>query len=352
MYNNFILYILIYNIIYIILYYSIIYYNKRPVYIISNIPGGGAVKYLNDIKKHYNNNRYIYIKSKNDLNHINLQKNDILFIQHIINTDITIDDLINKPKNNCHTYLSIHDFHWLIGNNSFDDVASAYLLSDDKIINLPNYNKLQKLFSTINIIIHPSKFTYNIYNKFHSNKNFSLINHNDYYLNNNSLYVPSINNNIINIGNLSGFDEYKGKEYILNLIDKYKTYKNYNINFLIVGKNLPSYNETEYYDYVKIYNIHGLTYLNKWGETWCYSLSKALNTGLPIVYNNIGAFKERITNKPQYFKAFDTEYDDIKKIYRAFDNILDYIIENNGKYNKLYSNKEIVYNPSYDKLFN
>ena len=104
-------------------------------------------------------------------------------------------------------------------------------------------------------------------------------------------------NNEINIGNLSGFSEYKGRDYILDLIDKYKTYNNYTINFIVVGYNSPAYNETEYYEYVKKYNIHGLTYLNKWGETWCYSLTKALNTGLPIVYNNIGAFKERISNK-------------------------------------------------------
>lgn len=352
MYDNLFSYILIFNIIYIIIFYSIIYYNKRPVYIISNIPGGGAVKYLNDIKNRYNNNRYVYITSKNNLYSTTFQKNDIIFIQHIINTDITIDDLININKNNCKSYLSIHDFHWLMGNNTHNNVADAYLLPNTDIINYSNYNKLKTLFSTVNIIIHPSKFTYNIYSKFYSNSNFIIIPHNDYYVNSDSMYVPLIINNTINIGNLSSFDDVKGKEYILNLIDKYKTYKNYNINFLIVGQNLPSYNETEYYDYVKIYNIHGLTYLNKFGETWCYSLTKALNTGIPIIYNNVGAFKERITNKPQYFKAFDTESDNIQKLYRAFDNMLDYIIDNNGKYNKFYSNKEIVYNPSYDKLFN
>jgi hypothetical protein len=347
--NNIYYIIAIFNIISIYIYVNYNYIYKRNVYIVSNIPGGGAVKYLNDITNHYLDNKYIYVKSKAHLNSIIFKKNDILFIQHIIDTDISIDDLINNIK--CKTYLSIHDFHWLFGKNNYDGVASAYLLDDHEIMNSINYNKLKKLLSLINVIIYPSKFTYNIYNKFYKNTNYIIVDHNDYYINNDSLWVPLIKNNTINIGNLSSFDEYKGKEYILDLINKYKKYKNYEINFIIVGQNSPSYNETEYYDYIKKYNIHGLTYLNKWGETWCYSLTKALNTGLPIIYNNIGAFKERIIDKPQHFKAFDYENDDINKIYNSFENMLDYIIKNNGKYKNFYSNTEILYNSFYNKLF-
>lgn len=327
--------------------------NTRTVYIVSNIPGGGAVKYLTDITKHYTNNTYIYVKSKNDLNKINFNKNDILFIQHIIDTDISIDDLISIDKTNCKIYLSIHDCQWLLGINNYNNVASSYLFSDNDIMNSPNYEKLKILLASVDAIIHPSQFTYDMYSKYYSNKNFMKVLHNDYYINHNSKYIPPITNKTINIGHLSAFDEYKGREYILDLMDKYKTYNGYTINFIIANHNSPSYNEVEYYDYIKKYNIHGLTYLNKWGETWCYSLTKGLNTGLPIIYNNIGAFKERIyeKNKEQYFKAFDNEYDDIKKIYDSFEKMLDYIIKNNGKYNNFYKNSEIIYDPFYDNLF-
>ena len=276
--------------------------------------------------------------------------NDIVFIQHLINTNISIDQIIDiLSLHKCNIYLSIHDFHWL-SNDS--DPAIGYLSPEFDIKKSLNYNKIKILFSLVDIIIHPSKFTYNIYNKYYSNNNFKIIDHNDYKVNNDSIYIPPIYNNTINIGNLSGFCECKGKEYLLLLMSKYKIYKNYNINFVIIGYNSPVYNETEYYEYVKKYNIHGLTYLNKWGETWCYSLTKALNTGLPIIYNNIGAFKERITNKKQYFKAFDYENDDMLKIYNTFNNLLDYIIQNNGKYNNFYNNDIIIYNPFYDSIFN
>ena len=330
--------------------------NNKTVYIISNISAGGAVKYLNDIISNYSNNNYIYIKSKKQLNSIKLNgNNNILFIQHILHTNISINNLIKKIitiKNNCKIYLSIHDFHWIFGNNiQMKDVMNGYLLSNDEIINSPNYNKINKLFELCDIIIHPSKFTSNVFSQNFYNLNYQIQYHNDYYVNNDSLYIPLITNNEINIGNLSGFSEYKGMYNILDLIDKYKTYNNYTINFIVIEYNSPSYNETEYYRYVKKHNIHGLTYLNKWGETWCYSLTKALNTGLPIIYNNIGAFKERITNKQQYFIAYESEYDDIQKIYDSFEKMLDYIIVNNGKYNKFYKNKEIIYNPFYDSIF-
>ena len=68
--------------------------------------------------------------------------------------------------------------------------------------------------------------------------------------------------------------------------------------------------------------------MNKFGETYCYSLSKFLKSGLPIIYNNIGAFKERIPIKEYYFKVFDSEKDIIlnSTLENKFIELLDYII--------------------------
>ena len=325
--------------------------NNQNVYIISNISIGGSKKYLDNITDYYKNNNFIYVKSKNELNNIKLTNLDILFIQQIVNTDITLDDLIHKEKNNCKMYICIHDLNWLSGKNTFDNSIFNIYLYPDQITNSPNYKKISVLFLLSTNVIFPSKYVYNIYKTYFSYDNFIVSDHIDYYINNNSIYIPPIKNNIINIGNLSDFHEYKGSEYIILLMDKYKTYKNYNINYNIVKYNIPIYNETEYYDYVIKYNLHGLLYLNKWGETWSYSLTKGLNTGLPICYNNIGSFIERIPNKIQYFKAFDKENDDINKIYIAYENMLDFIINNNGLYNSFFPNTNMVYPPLYDSIF-
>jgi len=43
------------------------------------------------------------------------------------------------------------------------------------------------------------------------------------------------------------------------------------------------------------HNIHALIYLSVVPETYCYALTTGINTGLPIIYSNIPAFKERLS---------------------------------------------------------
>jgi len=95
---------------------------------------------------------------------------------------------------------------------------------------------------------------------------------------------------------------------------------------------LEPYNENELYDILKKYNVHLLLYLNKWGETYSYCLSKGLNTNLPILYTNIGSFKERIQERPQYFKVDvnDNKLPQIINILPEFYNALNFIIKNNN----------------------
>ena len=45
------------------------------------------------------------------------------------------------------------------------------------------------------------------------------------------------------------------------------------------------------------------------GETWCYSLTKALISNLPIIYNDIGAFKTRIPKNIEKYIINSTKED-------------------------------------------
>ena len=194
-----------------------------------------------------------------------------------------------------------------------------------------------------------------LYSKYFNNYNFKLVYHNDYKVNNSNIYIPIILNNTINIGFLNDYNVYKGKEKINLLANKYKVYKNYKINFYIKDVNIPAYNPSEFTDYIKKYNLHCLTLLNKWAETYCYALTLFINSGLPILYNNFGALKERIDNKPHYFKVYDneSEYNNNIKLFSVFENLLNYII-NNQNINEITNDTscEIIYNNFYDYLFN
>jgi hypothetical protein len=329
----------------------------KNVYIISNIKGGGSLKYINDIINNINyKNNFILIKNEKELTQYNFC-DSIILLQQLFYTDINLNTIINlKKTTNVQLIISIHDCYWLNNNiiKVFDNTLywhNAYLKDDIKI----NEDTIQ-LFEIADEIIFPSKFIYGIYSRYFSTNNFVLVHHNDYFLDYSTKNIPLIKNNIINIGVFHEFSIYKGKEYINYLSQKFISYKNYKINWHINGINSSKYKEIDFFNNIKSLNIHCLTALNKEGETWCYALTKFINSGLPIIYNNFGSFKERIPdNVDHYFKVYETETENDKnneKLDDVFIKLLDYIIQNNGKFNNINTNTEIIYNQHYNNLFN
>ena len=331
--------------------------NNNNCYTITGIKLGGSIKYVDDLKRNYINKNFIIVNSKEMLRSIKFKQGEIMFIQHLFFTNIDISDIIYLCKRNkLKLIISVHDWYWVNEKvlYEFDNKCeweNNYLKTNIKI-----NDKILKLFDMADEIICPSNFVYNKYLEYFKNCNLKIVYHNDCIISQDTKYIPEIKNNTINIGNLNSFSYYKGNDIIDYLKNNITTYKNYNIKFLINSINLKSYDEFEYYDIVVNENIHCLTYLNNYAETYCYSLSKGLNIGSPIIYNNIGAFIERIQKKEHYFKIKYTENDDKYKYYevlkKKFYSMLDYVIENNGKFLKYNnSNNFITYNKYYDNLF-
>jgi hypothetical protein len=327
---------------------------RKTVCIISGIKGGGTLKYIKDIINDYQDYcEILVINSKDKLNNILFFDNDIILVQQLFYTDITLDDLNNiKIKYNSKIIITIHDYYWL--NNQLVrkiDTNNAYWHYE--YLNKVTINDdLKTFFSNSDLIIHPSKFTFNEYSKYFDNFNFKIVNHNDYTINQ-TKYIPEIKNNTINIGFLLDYNIYKGKEKIDLLMKKYKKYENYNINFFIKEINIIPYNQNDFYEYIDKNNIHCLTLLNKWGETYCYALTLYLNSGLPIIYNNFGSFKERIPISDHYFKVCENEYEynNNEILLIQFENMLSYIIDNNNTFTN--EQKELNYKTKlfYDYLF-
>ncbi len=63
-------------------------------------------------------------------------------------------------------------------------------------------------------------------------------------------------------------------------------------------------------------------HLSLFEETYCYALTNSINSGLPILHNNYGVFKNRLGCIEERFIIYQ-EYNDIYYF-------LDYIIKNNG----------------------
>lgn len=307
-------------------------------FIISNIHVGGSEKYIKDLMSHYSGIKVI--KNKNELLSISFTEKDTVMIQQLFFTGISPADLINiKRKFSVRFIISIHDFCWF----SDTEYESIYLNP-----NLFVPFDVARLFSLADYVIHPSYFTKEVYERAIPHR--AIVQpHNDIVLHGNTKTIRPLQDEIV-IGVPHAFSDYKGKENVHYLIE-YTEYKGFKLKFAVAGVNVPGYTEDNYADFYK--TVHCLLHLNKWGETYCYTLTKSINSGLPILYNNVGAFKERIPPAEHYFKAIEHESDyyDRDKLRKAFESMLDYIIENNGKYDTTYYNTPILYHDFYDYLF-
>lgn len=329
---------------------------NNNIYFISKIQSGGSHKYMCDFTNHYTDSNIVTISSKSDLFNIKYLPSDIIMVQQLLFTDITPDDIIEiKNKFGCKIIISIHDFCWFATsmseiNEQTDRLYQHGYLKNDLQINY----SIKQLFSHASLVIHPSKFTFDNYSRYFSSDNFILQPHNDVLVDYSTKRIPKIINGTINIGNMQEFMEYKGSENINLLRMKYETYKGYSINFVLVGVDIPVYNESTWYSAIVNNNFHCLLHLNKFGETYAYCLTKSINSGLPILYNNVGALRERIPeNRDHYIKVADSEVDYFNSslLFTQFEKMLDYIIENTRLFGHSNPSNLIKYNSLSDFIF-
>ena len=328
---------------------------KKRVFIIHNNRKGGVDKYVNDIMKLYENNEYIFIKNREMLYKHNYSEDDVLFIQNLLHCDIATEDIISL-YNTFHykIIIAIHDFIWLCQEQHkyTYDIPSAYINN-----NISVSNEVKQLLSLSDKVIMNSQFTHDVYSKYFDPSNFIMSYYNDYKIQFGIKNIPEIKNSCINIGVFSPLCRYKGEIYVNYLKENFECKE---IQFKIVGQNIPYYKENDFYDYIRKYNINGFLLLNEWGETYAYLLTKIINSGLPLLYNNFGAFKDRLSgiqeNMEHYFKVYDNEYNDNETrdytmLHLQFNKFIKYITANNGIIEEMNEDFTIITNSIYDELF-
>ena len=292
------------------------------IYYIHNVWGGGSKLYMEDIKFYLNtiNNyqiNFIKIKNKTHLQSISFKKKQILILQYLIETDITLDDIITiLNKYDLQLLITFHDYYWL---NSLEELY--YKFNDFTPINyLFKYKKILPKVSTIlnhaSFLICPNQSVFNEYNKIFlkditTNKLYQkmvVMPHIDYSINklNNFLKLKTDHSKIIRLGIITSLSKYKGVEIITYLINKY--IDNPNIKFYLFTDSqhkfndypnvvsIELYNELEILQLLSKYKINGLIFLNIWYETYSYAFTKGLISKLPLLISNIGAIKYRINH--------------------------------------------------------
>ena len=336
---------------------------------------GGTEKYVHDLINLFPNYKHIVHHNipfiVNNINEVILIHIHATFFESNIEWEV-LDMLSHIQKNaskKIQVYLTIHDYQWLFDNKAFYTIGNR----EDALKYYQTYNKLHiiQLFDKVDRIFIPTQRVFDIY-KYYMNNDLTLlymnkmhiIPHSDIFIRNEQLYVPIIQSNIIHIAFVGQFNEYKGGKLFLDLIYNLLTYKNYKIEYHIFGKHSPSENDDNLKHYVHFHgkyknsnliqdlydnNIHILTSLSIFDETYCYALSLLINSGLPIVYLNRGALMTRLSCN--YPRMFPIEIPLYKNIEPVIIKALDYVIDNQGRKDLITLSNELTLNNEYKNLY-
>jgi len=317
--------------------------NKIKKVLVFSHRGGGTEKYINDLKDIFVLYDFTYFdENQNDIiDYYNLNKEiDFIHINSFYTMNI-MKNYINFFSNyfvDIKKIITIHDYQWIFPE---DPNILSYKL-DANNINRVDINNLFFLLDLSDIIIFPSfniLKNYNTLINIESYKNkIKVIPHNDKIINHNYLLIPKIINNI-NIAFIGNFIHYKGSQIFKQLFNNLKYYSGYSVKYHVFGYlsdnekkskiNDDHFIYHESYDDNKIIeqlyhnNIHGITHLSLFEESYCYALTHSINSGIPILYINHGALYERIDDKKE--KYFPTNLDNLLTHYQ---DMLNFIINN------------------------
>jgi len=314
---------------------------KHKVIHITHQLGGGTQKHIDELVLLYPDYEHTFITSLPLNIDIETTKQTKLVHIHaaILETNIgwNIINLADYFKrNDIPVYLTIHDYQWIF------PVATGLSLEDIQKGMKPektNVDNCIKLFNTVDKIIFPSKRLFDNYHFFldYIPSHHYIVNHNDILIRYDQFVVNNVDDTI-NIAFVGYSALHKGIKELYQLAHVFKMYYDKHVIFHLFGgptvldmKNVVSHGP--YYDKQLInmlhsHNIHIVLMLSISEETYCYSLSRVINSGLPIVYFNRGSFLTRLSPEiPRFFPCENNTFELQKQTIRA----VEYVLENQGK---------------------
>ncbi len=264
-----------------------------------------------------------------DSNDIKLdQEKDLIFLSEILQftkiSSVHIHHFISfSPKIfnfieglNVKKIITIHDYFWLNGNATLGNKDKN--LTYDEYYNLNtkdaewhirdrgyDYKKIHNFIYNSDLVIFPSFDTLNRYLSFLKIKNFVKVSHLEINRNVNKRPVKFKKKKRYLIGVLGGISKEKGADFLEKLaVFAYKFELKF--TYSIIGhsyrklKNISNsgHYESKYLpELIKQSGVDIIFFPAKIPETYSYTLSYALNSGLPIIAPNLGAFPERLSGR-------------------------------------------------------
>lgn len=358
--------------------------------------GGGVMQHVTELAEHTRKNAiHIYLKPDENHNYKlfltdNKKETPIPFKHNEYNELILIINALN---------ISFIHYHHIAGFPS-DVLRIPYSLSKDHIITVHDFylinrnpsltgsdgiyrgtkneanhpiltkigpeiekeewlNKTQKILDDAKKIIFPTESTKEIFLKSRktSNKNILVVGHPESKRAHIKKISPPLKMNYetINIGVLGALGREKGADLLERIATESKN-KKYRYNYILIGyayrklKNIKThgkYKEEELHQLIRREKIDLILFTAQCPETYSYTLSHALKTGLPIVAPKIGAFTERLlgTKNSALFDHQSTP----QKIIKTIDFLLsentsnsENTLHTHNKYDGFYTEKYAV----------
>ncbi len=281
--------------------------------------GGGTQKYIDELCELFPNKKHIIVKQAPynfDLKNTNVLHVHSTLVGENIGWDVLELVEIFK-KNGKRVVLTIHDYQWLFPwcPNPTTEELDTFQNPEPHVINF------KKLASMCDMVLMHNTNLLNRYEQFCGKlEGVTVTPPCDVPIHYERNYIPK-NLDKIKIGFLGGDAPHKGFYHFADLARSHGEleFHVYGSNRIVTAGNIVShgpYNDNTINDDFIKNDIHILLALSISEETYCYALTRMINSGLPIVYFNRGSFKNRLKDVERFFSV-DSFSDLSKKLLEA-----------------------------------
>lgn len=240
-------------------------------------------------------------------------------------------------------YVTVHDYQWLFPTQP-NPSLEVLQTTEPGIGNMRNASKL---FQMANRVIFPERSIYEYYRTQISSKHWDeekvvMVPHNDLIIHDDRFYVAPVADNTINVAYVGRFVEFKGAELFLALSKSGVLPAKHNLQFRFhqFGELEPRLREgcttVEFYDLyddneieliLQQQNIHIVTFLSIFPETYSYVTTRILRAGIPVVYLARGALTERLA---QVKHAFAVDEPTLASVEAGISRAVEFVMEHQG----------------------
>jgi hypothetical protein len=300
---------------------------------------GGTPKHINELKSlfpsvpHIFSNVFqlesIYNENKENVKMIHVHA---AVLPGYKNIELNFVDLLERIRDSVRILWTVHDYQWLLPSNPNPTM-------EDFRLSIPFVHPLiKKLFEVSHTVLFPTKRLLSNYKLFYPTLPLLkcvVTPHCDVVVPKVSPIARFISNRPIRIAFIGYFAYIKGNQLFDRLASTFFSYKGHTIEYHVFGEvhqNSPhinqlklhgKYNDNDLVSILEKNEIDVVCHLSIAEETYCYALTRTLQSQLPIFYIKRGALSERLDNQNELYVGFKYGYEMIPKL----SSLLDLIIE-------------------------